>query len=51
MTRVRRHQRQLASGKTATVRQHERAGSDSADEDGIRPSGEDDWWDRPEGKK
>lgn len=51
MIRVRRHQRQLASGKTATVRQHERGGNGSADEGGIRPDGEDDWWDRPEAEE
>ena len=41
MIRVRRHERQLPSGKTATVRQHERTG---------QPKGRDtadDWWDRP----
>lgn len=40
MIRVRRHQRQLGSGKTTTVRQHERSGSAARD---AEPR--DGWWD------
>jgi hypothetical protein len=42
MTHVRRHTRELPSGKTANVRQHERSG-ESRGRDTA-----DDWWDRRE---
>lgn len=42
MIRVRKHQRQLASGKTTTVRQHERQGT-SSHEQATHEDGS--WWD------
>lgn len=48
MIHVRRHTRQLGSGKTVKVTEHERAGS-AAESAGITgPSGQNDgWWDHP----
>ena len=43
MIRVRRHTRELPSGTTANVRQHERSGGESRGRDTA-----DDWWDRRE---
>lgn len=43
MIRVRRHQRQLASGKTTTVRQHERMGN--SHQDGLSQHAAGSWWD------
>jgi hypothetical protein len=39
---VRRHTRELPSGKTTTVRQHERSGSPARD---AAPHDDDSWWD------
>jgi hypothetical protein len=49
MIRVRRHERQLASGKVTTVRQHQRQVDISAGQGGLRERPEDEWWDNPEG--
>jgi hypothetical protein len=48
MIHVRRHDRQLGSGKTVKVREHDRSG-DAAESQGITgPSEQEDgWWDRP----
>jgi hypothetical protein len=43
MIRVRRHERQLASGKTANVRQHERQGAPHQDATAVHDGGS--WWD------
>jgi len=45
MIRVRRHNRQLATGKTVAVRQHERNVAPAST--GIQQPGEDAWWENP----